>query len=99
MRLAEVLKLSSRAMDTAARFGGDEFALVMPETGEIAARQVGIRVCQRLAADGEAPVVTVSAGVAVYPRDGDTSDAMLSSADRALYSSKSRGGGRVSAGS
>ncbi|MBI4500540.1 MAG: MASE1 domain-containing protein [Gemmatimonadetes bacterium] len=97
VRLAEVLKLSSRAMDTSARFGGDEFALVMPETGEAAARQVAVRVCQRLASDGEEPAVTVSAGVAVYPRDGDTSDGLLRSADRALYASKSGGGGRVSA--
>jgi len=99
VRLAEVLKVSSRAMDTAARFGGDEFALIMPETDEIAARRVGARVCQRVASDGEAPRLTVSAGVAIYPLDGDTAEVLLSKADRALYTSKSHGGGQVSAGS
>jgi diguanylate cyclase (GGDEF)-like protein len=95
MRLAEVLRLSCRSMDTAARFGGDEFALVLPETGEAAARQVGVRVCERLTSDGEQPTLSVSVGVAVYPRDGETSDGLLGTADRALYAAKAGGGGRV----
>jgi diguanylate cyclase (GGDEF)-like protein len=95
IRLADVLRLSCRSMDTAARFGGDEFALVLPETGEAAARQVGVRVCQRLATDGENPVLSVSIGVAIYPRDGDSSEALLGTADKALYVAKARGGGGV----
>jgi diguanylate cyclase (GGDEF)-like protein len=95
-RLAEVLCLACRSMDTAARYGGDEFALVLPETGEPAARQVGVRVCQRLAADTEKPSLSVSIGVAIYPRDGDTAEALLATADKALYESKARGGGGVS---
>jgi diguanylate cyclase (GGDEF)-like protein len=95
MRLAEVLRLSCRSMDTAARFGGDEFALVLPETGEAAARQVGVRVCERLSSDGEEPALTVSVGVAIYPRDGETSDGLLAIADRALYAAKAGGGGQV----
>jgi diguanylate cyclase (GGDEF)-like protein len=99
VRLAEVLKVFSRAMDTPARFGGDEFALIMPETGEMAARQVGERICKRVASDREEPRVSVSAGVAIYPRDGDAAEVLLSRADGALYESKSRGGGQVSAAS
>ncbi len=71
-RLASVLRIHSRAMDTAARYGGDEFAVVLPEAGEEAADSVSRRICERLAKDGEFPQVTVSVGAAVFPRDGET---------------------------
>ena len=89
-RLANVLRIHSRAMDTAARYGGDEFALVLPEAGEEAAASVGRRICERLANDGEAPRITVSAGAAVFPRDGETMDALFNTADQALYQMKRR---------
>jgi diguanylate cyclase (GGDEF)-like protein len=89
-RVAEALRLTCRAIDTAARFGGDEFALVLPETGAVAARRVVRRVLGRLARDRELPPVSASAGVAVYPRDGDTQERLLEAADRALYLSKGR---------
>ena len=73
-RLASVLRIHSRAMDTAARYGGDEFAVVLPEAGEEAAASVSRRICERLAKDGEFPHVTVSVGAAVFPRDGETID-------------------------
>jgi diguanylate cyclase (GGDEF)-like protein len=95
MRLADALRIASRSMDTAARFGGDEFALVLPETGDAAARQVGIRICERIATDDEDPPLSVSVGVAVYPRDGETADALIGTADKALYVAKRRGGGTV----
>lgn len=66
-RVAEALLLSCRAIDTAARFGGDEFALVLPETDEDAAGQVARRFSQHLAEDGEIPPLSVSVGTAVYP--------------------------------
>jgi len=89
-RLAHVLRLHSRGMDTAARYGGDEFAVVLPEAGEQAAASVGKRVCERLERDGETPQVTVSVGAAVFPRDGETIDALFNVADRALYRMKRR---------
>jgi diguanylate cyclase (GGDEF)-like protein len=89
-RLAHVLRIHSRAMDTAARYGGDEFAVVLPEAGEEAAAAVSKRICERLARDGEAPQVTVSVGAAVFPRDGETIDALFNVADRALYRMKRR---------
>src|SRR3989442_13563861 len=70
-RLAEVLKVHCRAMDTAARYGGDEFAVVLPEAGGEAATRVAQRICARLAADGQRPAVSVSAGSAVFPGDGE----------------------------
>jgi diguanylate cyclase (GGDEF)-like protein len=87
-RLANVLRIHSRAMDTAARYGGDEFAVVLPEAGEEAAVSVSRRICERLAKDGEFPQVTVSVGSAVFPRDGETIDELFDVADRALYGMK-----------
>ena len=92
-RLANVLRVHSRAMDTAARYGGDEFAVVLTEAGEEAAASVSRRICERLAEDGEFPYVTVSVGAAVFPRDGETIDALFNEADRALYGMKGQSDG------
>jgi diguanylate cyclase (GGDEF)-like protein len=90
-RLGNVLRIHSRAIDTAARYGGDEFALVLPEAGAAAAESVGQRICDRLAADGETPNITVSVGASVFPQDGQTIEELLDAADRALYKMKHRG--------
>ncbi len=87
-RLASILRMHSREIDTAARYGGDEFVLVLPETESEAARRVAERVSERLRDDGEEPPVTVSVGTAIYPRDGRTIEELLSAADGALYGEK-----------
>jgi diguanylate cyclase (GGDEF)-like protein/PAS domain S-box-containing protein len=95
-RLANVLRLCCRSLDTAARYGGDEFALVLPETGPGAATLVARRICELFANDGEEPNLTVSVGVASYPKDAETIGPLLYAADRALYSMKSERRGSFS---
>jgi diguanylate cyclase (GGDEF)-like protein/PAS domain S-box-containing protein len=89
-RLADILHFACRSMDTPARYGGDEFALVLPETEVKEAAMVGQRIQHRLANDGEEPLLSVSVGVAIYPEDGKTIENLLHAADRALYKIKSR---------
>ncbi|MGA2099072.1 MAG: MASE1 domain-containing protein [Candidatus Acidiferrum sp.] len=87
-RLADMLRLYSREMDTAARYGGDEFVVILPETELEAARLVAQRISRRLAEDGEEPKISVSIGMAVYPEDGETIHEILGAADRDLYREK-----------
>lgn len=89
-RLAQIMVDCCRSVDTAARQGGDEFALVLPETGVDAATLVACRICDLLAKDGEEPALSVSVGVASYPKDAETIGTLLYAADRALYSMKER---------
>lgn len=91
-RLANVLRVNSRTIDTAARYGGDEFALVLAETGRETAALIVQRIRERLAQDTEKPPLSASAGAAVYPIDGDTPEKLLGAADRALYGMKNRRG-------
>jgi diguanylate cyclase (GGDEF)-like protein len=87
-RLAETLRLHSREIDTAARYGGDEFVLVLPETDLNDGQQVALRISERLRNDGEEPPLSVSTGAAIYPQDGSTVEELLGAADRALYKQK-----------
>jgi diguanylate cyclase (GGDEF)-like protein len=89
-RLTNVLRSCCRSIDTAARQGGDEFALVLPETGAADAALVGQRICELLAKDAEEPVLSVSVGVASYPRDAESVGPLLYSADAALYEMKGK---------
>ena len=89
-RLAQILIDCCRSVDTAARQGGDEFALVLPETGADAATLVAWRICDLLAKDGEEPALSVSVGVASYPKDAETTATLLYAADRALYAMKQK---------
>jgi diguanylate cyclase (GGDEF)-like protein len=88
VRLSKILRSHSRAIDTAARYGGDEFALVLPEAGHDIATRVVSRIRERLSAEPEAPALSVSAGVAAFPEDGDSPEKLLGAADRALYGMK-----------
>ncbi len=87
-RVATILRLNSRSIDTAARYGGDEFALVLPETNLSAAQQVVERVRNCLEDDEEVPQLSMSIGVATFPKSGVTVQQLLEYADRALYAMK-----------
>lgn len=99
-RLATVFKESVRSCDYVARYGGEEFILVLPEIGP----EDGVKAAERIrkkvakesfAGDGETIQVTVSVGVASYPKDGDDSQSIIRHADTALYKSKESGRNRV----
>ena len=87
-RVADILRLHCRSIDTAARYGGDEFALVLPETDKIAAQQVADRIRIHLEIDEEIPRLSLSVGIATYPQSGHSVQQLLESADRALYTMK-----------
>jgi diguanylate cyclase (GGDEF)-like protein len=96
-RIADTLRRSCRATDVPARFGGDEFAVVLPETGEEGGHVLLARVAEALAALPDKPTVSVSGGVAVFPRDGASPTLLLRAADRLLYQAKTQAGLRRSA--
>jgi diguanylate cyclase (GGDEF)-like protein len=87
-RTADALTLFCRDIDTAARFGGDEFALLLPETGREAAHSVARRISTSIAEDGNGPRISVSVGIGVYPVDGDNVESLVSAADAAMYAMK-----------
>lgn len=87
-RVAEVLRAHCREIDTPARYGGDEFVLVLPETHLQEARVVAERITRRLAEDSVFPKLSISVGAAEYPADGANIEDILGAADRALYNQK-----------
>jgi diguanylate cyclase (GGDEF)-like protein len=97
---AEVLRADIRKHDAVGRYGGEEFALLMPNTGKETAMRVAERVRRDLEArgitvDGKRIEVTVSGGIATYGVEGEDWDTLLSAADTALYEAKNSGRNRV----
>jgi diguanylate cyclase (GGDEF)-like protein len=90
VRLGKILRNHCRAIDTAARYGGDEFAIVFPEAGSDIASRIVSRIHEKMSSDGESPSLSASAGTATFPEDGDTPEKLLAAADRALYRMKHR---------
>ncbi len=97
---AGVLRKQLRQGDQAARFGGEEFAVILPDTDEPGALHLAERVREamqqaRLVFAGAKLAVTVSVGAAVWPRQAQEADTLLEAADRALYAAKEAGRNRV----
>ena len=94
--LTAAIQAELRFTDVAARYGGDEFIVMLPETPGKGAMEVAQRIRVRIAGtplqlDGKSILTSVSIGVAVYPEDGGTLDALAAHADGALYVAKHDG--------
>jgi diguanylate cyclase (GGDEF)-like protein len=99
--IGEILSATLRRVDLAARYGGDEFAVILPRTDKKGALRVCERLRQRIRSypfpgAGGAGVITASFGISSFPQDGKSSRVLLRKADRALYRAKARGRDAVS---
>ena len=97
--LAVALRSRLRMSDLIARFGGDEFIVMLPDTEAEHAFELGEALCRlarELTPAGATDPVTVSVGIASFPPDGDTARDLLLAAERALLGAKGSGGNCVS---
>jgi diguanylate cyclase (GGDEF)-like protein len=98
-RVAGILAKAMRKTDAVCRYGGDEFAIVFPETNKDRARSVLSRVLERIKEEKipveGARILTVSAGLASCPEDAGADDALIEKADDALYRAKKEGRDRL----
>jgi diguanylate cyclase (GGDEF)-like protein len=95
-RVGRLLSENSRDFDTAARYGGDEFALVLPGSSVSDSLDVAERI-RALLADANGVPATLSIGVAAFPLHAGDATALVQAADEALYDSKRAGRDRVTA--
>lgn len=95
--VARRLRTAIRSVDRLARFGGDEVALILPETTPAEAAAVARRLVESVGREpfGDDLAVTVSAGVAVFPVDGGDRETLFRAADQALYAAKRAGRNRA----
>ncbi|MFN0162056.1 MAG: GGDEF domain-containing protein [Burkholderiales bacterium] len=99
--LGRALRESARASDIVCRYGGEEFTVVLPNTSEQEASAWSERLMRRIRAmevqqgSRSLPAVTISMGLAIFPQHGAGADALLQSADLALYEAKRAGRDRL----
>jgi len=96
-RIGQLIKRTIRNIDLAFRYGGDEFALILPQTGIEQAYVVAERVRRQISNKTWAKqlLFTASFGLATWPGDGTTADELCNAADQALYYAKRTGGNRI----
>jgi diguanylate cyclase (GGDEF)-like protein len=99
-QITRLVHAELRYTDVLARYGGDEFIVLLPETPPAGALEVAGRICDAVVGmpldlDGKQVVVSVSIGVAGHPADGNSLDAVVARADRAMYQAKQAGRNRV----
>ena len=100
---ADLIRTNQRQYDIAARYGGDEFAIILPNTGTEGSKQFAKRLLESAresaaeVSTDDSPVsgYTLSIGYATYPEDGDTFDAILHAADQAELTAKRLGKNRI----
>jgi two-component system chemotaxis family response regulator WspR len=105
VRIGGVLRAQTRENDTCVRYGGEEFAVILPETGREEAEVIIERIRREVRAlslaystpDGEGDVLTLSAGIAACPAHARTDQALVRKADDALYRAKAAGRDRICA--
>jgi two-component system cell cycle response regulator len=95
-QVAAILKDCTRTVDCVARYGGEEFAVLLPETEMPGAMEVAERIRSRIeSADFPNRKITLSIGVAEFPRDAETTADIMVIADQALYVAKRQGRNQV----
>jgi diguanylate cyclase (GGDEF)-like protein len=105
VHVADLVRSTLRASDVAARYGGDEFALILPETDRDEAMVVAERILEAFrlspfAADGRQPFpIGASIGIATHPVNGRSATELIDVADMGLYAAKDAGGNVVQTGS
>ena len=94
--IAEILRRTTRGVDSVARYGGEEFVVMLIEAPLSTALIVAERIRARVAAEAfDGGPMTVSVGAAEYPAHGDTPEELIASADAAMYEAKNAGRDQV----
>ena len=104
-QVAQAMRRVLRAVDRPARYGADEFAVILPETSAEPARLVAERLCREMPPIAEAALkssginlpgpLTLSVGMAEFPRDADKAHMLIERVNQAVSAAKIRGGNNV----